>query len=160
MSPSAQASAAQVSTDMARASERQPSAPPPDEAPATAATAGLASDAAWSAISANTLLAVIGGILALLGSVIVALLIYTLDTVNDRFAAINDRFAAIDHRFTTLENKMEARFAALEEDQDEIVRTLAVLVAILNLREEVDAALAGEIIGADTLDSNGEPHRP
>ena len=138
---------------MAQASERQPSAPPPDEAPATAATAGLASDAAWSAISANTLLAVIGGILALLGSVIVALLIYTLDTVNDRFAAI-------DHRFTTLENKMEARFAALEEDQDEIVRTLAVLVAILNLRDEVDAALVGEIIGADTLDSNGEPHRP
>ena len=145
---------------MAQAPERQPSAPPPDEAPATAATAGLTSDAAWSAISANTLLAVIGGILALLGSAIVALLIYTLDTVNDRFAAI-------DHRFTTLENRMEARFAAvdarfaaLEEDQEEIGRTLAALVAILNLREEVDAALAGEIIGAGTVDSNGEPHRP
>ena len=156
---------------MAQAPEHQPSAPPPDEAPATAATAGLASDAAWPAISANTLLAVVGGILALFGSVIVALLIYTLDTVNDRFAAIDDRFAAIDNRFTTLENKMEtrfaalenkmeARFAALEEDQDEIARTLAVLVAILNLREEVDAALAGEIIDADTLDSNEEPPRP
>lgn len=145
---------------MAQEPKRQPSAPPPDEAPATAATAGLASDTAWSAISANTLLAVIGGVLALLGSVIVALLIYTLDTVNDRFAAIDNRFTALENRMETRFAAMDARFTALEEDQDEIARTLAVLVAILNLREEVDAALAGEIIGADTLDSNGEPHRP
>ena len=74
----------------------------------------------WESINTNMFPTIIGG-------VVVAMLVYMLNTVDTRFDTI------------------DARLTRIEEKQDVMDRTLVALVAVLNTRAEVDAALAGQI---------------
>ncbi len=167
---------------MTHTPDSQP-APPP-------ATEALDSDPALAAgrtrlrdeIAANPLLslfgAVLAGILGFMGTVVIALLAYTLATTSDRFAEINDRFAAVDARFATvdarfvrLEDKVDAGFAAQDakideinlkltaliaaQDAkiDEINLKLTALIAALNMAPEVDAALQGTLLDPAATDT-------
>ena len=79
--------------------------------------------------------ALVGALIAaltLVGGALAGLLVH-------EFSSIDDRLAAVD-----------ARLDSLEAGQAEIARTLAVLVAELNARAHVDAALAGRLRAPDT----------
>ncbi|MDE0161441.1 MAG: hypothetical protein OXL98_06840 [Acidimicrobiaceae bacterium] len=101
-------------------------------------------------IAANPLLslfgAVLAGILGFMGTVVIALLAYTLATTNDRFAEVNDRFAEVNDRFARLEAKVDAGFAAQDAKIDEINLKLTALIAALNMAPEVGAALQGTLL--------------
>ena len=78
-------------------------------------------------------------LLTLVGTALIAVLILNHNSTNDRI--------------TRLENRMDARFAALEEDVadlgeevDEINLKLTALIAALNTAGEVDAAIEGRLI--------------
>ena len=121
-----------------------------------------------------------------MGGALAGLLVHEFNSIDAEFAAIDTRFANLDAdmdaRFVNLEANMDARFAAvdtrfarleadmddkfaavdarfdsLEAGQAEIARTLAVLVAELNARAAVDAALAGQLLAPDTA-VPAEPH--
>ena len=76
---------------------------------------------------------------ALFGAAIVALLIFTLNSTNDRITRLEGR---MDARFA----QVDARLAALEEDVAEINRKLTAIIAALNMTDEVTAALDGRLI--------------
>ena len=82
----------------------------------------------------------------LFGAAIVALLVFSFTTTNDRIDDTNDRI-------TRLEARMDARLTALEEGVAEINLKLTALIAALNRTDEVSAALEGRII-----DSTQAPH--
>ena len=116
----------------------EPHNPPP--AAVAAAEPPLAAAAARGRIwAANALVAVLTAALTVVGGGLTALLIH--------------EFGSIDARF----DSVDARFDSLEEGQDEIARTLAVLVADLNARAAVDAALAGRLVTPDSADPPAEP---
>ena len=69
---------------------------------------------------------------ALFGAALVALLIFNLNSTNDRI--------------TRLEERMDARFAEIKEDTAEINLKLTAIIAALNMTEEVTAALEGRLI--------------
>ena len=146
-----------------------PQTPAPEEATATAA-AGLAKPR-----TTNGLVVVLTAVVTVLGGAFAALLIHEFNSIDDRFAAIDVRFVAVDAKFANLEANMDAKFERLEANMDakfanmdakferleantdakfdsleagqaEIARTLAVLVAELNARAAVDAALAGQLL--------------
>lgn len=78
-------------------------------------------------------------LLTLVGTALIAVLILNHNSTNDRI--------------TRLENRMDARFTALEEDVadlgeevDEINLKLTALIAALNTAGEVDAAIEGRLI--------------
>ena len=79
-------------------------------------------------------MAVLTAALTVVGGGLAALLVHEFSSIDARFDAVN------------------ARFDSLEEGQDEIARTLAVLVADLNARAAVDAALAGRLVTPDSAD--------
>ncbi|MYH43906.1 MAG: hypothetical protein F4017_05190 [Acidimicrobiaceae bacterium] len=172
--------AAAAAPPMAHIPDSQPEPPHRAEA-ATGAAPGVADSLAAGRIrlrdqiAVNPLLslfgAVLAGILGFMGTVVIALLAYTLATANDRFAAIDDRFAAVDERFAAiderfarLEDKVDAGFAAQDAKineidlkltaliaaQDakinEIDLKLTALIAALNLESEVGAALQGTLL--------------
>lgn len=74
-------------------------------------------------------------LLTLLGTVVVALLVFTLTGTNSRI----DR----------LEDKVDAGFAAQGDKIEQIDRKLTALIAALNATEAVDAALEGRLLGSD-----------
>ena len=76
---------------------------------------------------------------ALFGAALVALLIFNLNSTNDRITRLEER---MDARFA----QVDARFAALEEDVAEINLKLTAIIAALNMTEEVTAALEGRLI--------------
>ena len=96
--------------------------------------------------AANALVAVLTAALTVVGGGLTALLIHEFGSIDARFDSIDARFDSVD-----------ARFDSLEEGQDEIARTLAVLVADLNARAAVDAALAGRLVTPDSADPPAEP---
>lgn len=87
---------------------------------------------AWEQFADNPLQAVFG-------TAIVALLIFNYTTLNFRINDTNDRI-------TRLEDKVDAEFAALEENVAEINLKLTALIAALNRTEEVDAAIEGRLL--------------
>ena len=121
-----------------------------DGPPRTAARIGRR---AWEQLADNPLQ-------ALFGTAIVALLIFNyttinfriddtnsrIDDTNSRIDDTNDRIDDTNDRITRLEEKMDARFAALEEDVAEINLKLTALIAALNRTEEVEAALEGRLL--------------
>ena len=88
----------------------------------------------------------------LLGTVVVALLLFALNGFNDRF----DRLEA---RMDRLEAKVDAGFAEQGARIDELERKLTALIAHLNATAAVDAALEHRLLvpGVDTLEPEDEP---
>ncbi|MCY3616535.1 MAG: hypothetical protein OXG66_02575 [Acidimicrobiaceae bacterium] len=132
----------------------QSTAPAPERAYAEqsserSATAGRMGGAvlALKAAAADNLM------VAIFGPMIVLLLAYALYTTNDRFGEVNDRFGEVNDRFIALEASIDRRFAAqdakidaLDAKFDEMNLKLTALIAALGKTDEVDAALAGEIV--------------
>ena len=88
----------------------------------------------------------------LLGTVVVALLLFALNGFNDRF----DRLEA---RMDRLEAKVDAGFAEQGARIDELERKLTALIAHLNATAEVDAALEHRLLvpAPGTLEPDDEP---
>ncbi len=107
-------------------------------------------------IAENPLLSLaVGLVLALftlLGTVVVALLVFALNSFDDRF----DRLEA---RMDRLEAKVDAGFAAQGAQIAELERKLTALIANLNATAAVDAALEHRLVipGAGTVEPEGEP---
>ena len=134
----------------------------PHDPPQTAAAAAEPSTPAAAAVggrtwAANALVAVLTAALTVVGGGLAALLIHEFDSIDARFDSVDARFDSVDARFDSMDARFDARFDALEEGQDEIARTLAVLVADLNARAAVDAALAGRLVTPDSADPPAEP---
>ncbi|MCY3648606.1 MAG: hypothetical protein OXG40_02620 [Acidimicrobiaceae bacterium] len=81
-------------------------------------------------------------LLTLMGSIIIALLVFTLGTTNLR---INDIHARIDDTNARID-RLEVRMDRLEERVINIDLKLTALIAALNATEEVDAALHGRLL--------------
>ena len=77
-----------------------------------------------------------------MGSIIIALLVFTLGTTNLR---INDIHARIDDTNARID-RLEVRMDRLEERVINIDLKLTALIAALNATEEVDAALHGRLL--------------
>jgi len=92
------------------------------------------------------------GLFTLLGTVVVALLVFALNGFNDRF----DRLEA---RMDRLEEKVDTGFAAQSAQIAEFDRKFTALIAHLNATAAVDAALEHRLLvpGAGTLDPLAEP---
>lgn len=117
---------------------------------------------------------VLTAVVTVLGTAFIALLVYEFNKIDDRFDRIDDRFVRldedIDDRFVRLEediddrfDKMDARFAALEEDVGEIALALTALAAHLNAKDAVDAALEGRLLipgATDPRDGSTGPASP
>ena len=101
-----------------------PPAPTSDEAPARAAPCRSVVAVAWTNFTENFFSTVFVG-------VIVGVAMFGLGVVNDN---INDEFAEIDDRFAAV----DARLTKLEENQLEMALTLARVVALLEVRNDVD----------------------
>ena len=70
-----------------------------------------------------------------------------LDTRIDKLdTKIDELETKIDTRIDTLETKIDARFATQDAKIDDLALKLTALIAALDKTEEVDAALAGELI--------------
>lgn len=147
--------AAAAAPPMTHTPDPQPSPPPATEAAAPDGAQSLAAGRTRlrDQIAANPLLslfgAVLAGILGFMGTVVIALLAYSLTTTNDRFAAVEDRFARLEDRIARLEDKVDAGFAAQDAKIDEINLKLTALIAALNMALEVDAALQGTLLDPD-----------
>ena len=81
-------------------------------------------------------------LLTFLGTVVVALLVFTLTGINSRIDDLGDRFDG-------LEDKVDAGFAAQGDKIEQIDRKLTALIAALNATEAVDAALEGRLLGSE-----------
>lgn len=130
MTEPARSTAAEVAPVMPKPPGSKTRAAAPTHAPARTA-AGIGRRA-WDQFTDNPLQ-------ALFATAIVALLIFNFTITNTRIDDTNDRI-------TRLEEKMDTRFAALEEDVAEINLKLTALIAALNRTDEVDAALEGRLI--------------
>ena len=100
----------------------------------------------------------------------VALLVFTLTSINDRIdslgeridrleVSLNDRTDSLEARLDRLEDKVDAGFAAQGAQIAELDRKLTALIAHLNATEAVDAALEHRLLipDAGTVESEGEP---
>ncbi len=114
-------------------------------------------------IAENLLLSLCGGLILVLltffGTVVVALLIFNLTSINDRLESIEGRIDHLADRIDRLETKVDAGFVAQGAQIAELDRKLTALIAHLNATEAVDAALEHRLLipGASALDSDGEP---
>ena len=140
-------------------------------------------------IAENPLLSLFGGamlgLLTFLGTVVVALLVFTLTSISDRIDSLGERIDRVEvslgeridrvevslgeridrvevslgERIGRLEDKVDAGFAAQRAQIAETDRKLTALVAMLNATEAVDAALEGGLLAPDggTLEPEGEP---
>ena len=99
-------------------------------------------------------------LLALFGTAIIALLILNFNSINDRIsrleARMDARFAALEEDMAELREDMDE----LREDMDELRegmaeldRKLTALVAALNMTEEIDAALEGRLVRTPSPDT-------
>ena len=130
MTASTQTAAAEVPAEMPRSAEAGQAAAAEGQ---TVARAGAAvGRRALQQLGENPLQ-------ALFGAVLVALLIFNLNSTNDRISRLEER---MDARFAALEEDI----AALEEDVAEINLKLTAIIAALNMTEEVTAALEGRLI--------------
>ena len=137
MTAPAHSTTAEATPAMPSTPGSQTPAAAPTHAPARTA-AGIGRRA-WEQFADNPLQ-------ALFGTALVALLIFNFTITNARIDDTNARIDDTNDRITRLEEKMDARFAALEEDVAEINLKLTALIAALNRTDEVDAALDGQLI--------------
>ena len=156
----------------------RPPASKRSQQPATTAASEPAATATTQkiSISTNTAIGLLGGLITLFGGVIVALLAHTLNTTTNQISSLNNRItdvetklsddiAALDTKLSddiatletklsddiaTLETKLSDDIAALAKQQAETDKTLSVLIAVLNARNEVEAAKTHEITSTAT----------
>ena len=95
-------------------------------------------------------------LLTLFGTVIVALLVFTLGTTNLRISDTHARIDDTNARIDRLENRMDR----LEDRVINIDLKLTALIAALNATEEVEAALQGRLLqpGVDEPDQERAEH--
>ena len=162
--------AAAAAPSMVHTADPQPAPAPPAEAatPDDAASGAGRRTRLRDQIAANPLLslfgAVLAGILGFMGTVVIALLVHSLATTNDRFSEINDRlaaqdtkidagFAAQDIKIDEIDLKLTALIADQDTKIDEIDLKLTALIAALGMTPHVDAALGGTLLDAVTADT-------
>jgi len=125
-------------------------------------------------IAENPLLSLLGGVFAalltLLGTGVVALLLFAFNNINDRIDGIHDRIDSLEAslgarmdrleaRMDRLEAKVDAGFAAQGAQIAELDRRLTALIAHLNATEAVEAALEHRLLIPDAAptEPEGEP---
>ena len=117
-------------------------------------------------------------LLTALGTLVVALLVFTLTSINDRIdrlevslndridrleVSLNDRIdrleVSLNDRIDRMEDNVDAGFAAQGAQIAELDRKQTALTAHLNATEAVDAALEHRLLipDAGTVESEGEP---
>lgn len=155
-----------------------PAATPQAQVAAPGVGAGPAKPRLRDQIAENPLLSLFGGavvaLLTALGTLVVALLVFTLASINDRIdslgeridrleVSLNDRIdrfeASLNDRIDRLEDNVDAGFAAQGAQIAELDRKQTALTAHLNATEAVDAALEHRLLipDAGTVESEGEP---
>ncbi len=143
-----------IPADMTQPSDPQPGEPAADP-PAAATWQAQRAPAARSLSPTGPLIAIIVLLAGAIGGLMLRDLngldadIGRLDADIAQFRTdVDTRFEKVDARF----EEVDARFDSLEAGQAEIVRTLAVLIAELNARAAVDAALSGRLLDPDAAD--------
>ena len=155
-----------------------PAATPQAQVAAPVVEAGPARPRLRDQIAANPLLSLFGGaVVALptaLGTLVVALLVFTLTSINDRIDSLGERIdrlevslsdridrleVSLSDRIDRLEDKVDAGFAAQGAQIAELDRKQTALTAHLNATEAVDTALEHRLLipDAGTVESEGEP---
>ena len=166
-----------------------PAATPQAQVAAPGVGAGPAKPRLRDQIAENPLLSLFGGavvaLLTALGTLVVALLVFTLASINDRIdslgeridrlevslndridrfeVSLNDRIdrfeVSLNDRIDRLEDNVDAGFAAQGAQIAELDRKQTALTAHLNATEAVDAALEHRLLipDAGTVESEGEP---
>ena len=154
-----------------------PAATPQAQVAAPGVGAGPAKPRLRDQIAENPLLSLFGGavvaLLTALGTLVVALLVFTLTSINDRIdslgeridrleVSLNDRIdrfeVSLNDRIDRLEDNVDAGFAAQGAQIAELDRKQTALTAHLNATEAVDAALEHRLLipDAGTVESEGE----
>ena len=98
-------------------------------------------------------------LLTLFGTIIIALLVFTLGTTNLRISDTNDRIDRLEDRFDRLENRVIEMDRNLTAQIVELDRKLTALIAHLNATAAVDAALEGRLLPSDVGDRDSQPDR-
>ena len=126
-------------------------------------------------VAENLLLSLLGGLLLALltffGTVVVALFIFNLNSINDRLDSIEGRIDHLADRIDRLETKMDEGFAAqgaqiaeldarVTAQIAELDRKLTALTAHLNATEAVDAALEHRLLTPDAGTTEPEGRSP
>ena len=157
MEAPAHSPAAQALPHMARTPESPP-------APAATPDAGetVAADAPAAAAGRTRIRDQVAEnpLMALFGTVFVALLMFNFTTTHSRISDTNDRITRLEERITRFEESVDAkfeaqdaRFEALDAKIDEINLKLTAIIAALNATAEVDAALEGRLLDPDEPDA-------
>ena len=93
--------------------------------------------------------------LTFLGTLTVALLLFTLNDINDGVDSLGERIDRVEvslgERIDRLEARVDAGFAAQGAHIVETDRKLIALIAHLNATEAVDAALEGKLLDGMSL---------
>ncbi|MCY4425394.1 MAG: ABC transporter C-terminal domain-containing protein [Acidimicrobiaceae bacterium] len=119
-------------------------------------------------VAENLLLSLLGGLLLALltffGTVVVALFIFNLNSINDRLDSIEGRIDHLADRIDRLETKMDERFAELDARLTaqiaELDRKMTALTAHLNATKAVDAALEHRLLTPDAGTTEPEGKSP
>ena len=114
-------------------------------------------------IAENPLASLVGGLflalLAFFGTVIVALLVFALTSMNDRFDSLEGRMDRLEDKVDAQGAQIAELDARLTAQIAELDRKLTALIAHLNATAAVDAALEHRLLvpGVDTLEPEDEP---
>ena len=157
----ATAPAHRVAPHMTQTSD--PDTTPQSLAAGSAVDAGTARPRLRDQIAENPLVSLVAGLflalMTFLGAVVVALLVFAL-------TSMNDRFDSLERRMDRLEGKVDAQGAQIAEldarltaQIAELDRKLTALIAHFNATEAVDAALEHRLLipGEGALEPEGEP---
>ena len=136
-----------------------PAATPEAQAAVSAADARPARPRLRDQIAENPLLSLFLGltlaVLTFLGTLTVALLLFTLNDINDGVDSLGERIDRVEvslgERIDRLEARVDAGFAAQGAHIVETDRKLIALIAHLNATEAVDAALEGKLLDGMSL---------
>ncbi len=136
-----------------------PTATPQAPAGAPAIEATPARPRLRDQIAENPLLSLFLGltlaVLTFLGTLAVALLLFTLNDINDGLDSVGERIDGVEvslgERIDRLESKVDAGFAAQGAHIVETDRKLIALIAHFNATEAVDAALEGRLLDGMSL---------
>ena len=129
------------------------------DAAASAVEAGPAKPRLRDQMAENPLLSLFLGltlaVLTFLGTLTVALLLFTLNDINDGIDSLGERIDGVEvslgERIDRLEARVDAGFAAQGAHIVETDRKLIALITHLNATEAVDAALEGKLLDGMSL---------